>query len=327
MAKELKNEKYSTQDAPAEVTDLMPEIKIVPHAGIVAVVGRTNSGKSTLMNRIIGEKISIVSPVVQTTLNIVRGILTDSRGQLVLIDTPGLHKSRSALGSLMNKKARSASEGADVVLLVIDGSRRPQLEDEGWFHRLVESEVTVITFLNKSDRGSMEQDYLDLYKEIITEKTMKGPPNFMWFKGSARTGEGVDELVSGIFKLLPSGPLLFDEDMLTDYPRKLAVADVIREKFFLTLHSELPHSIGVQVDEISENKKGKTIVRATVFVKRNSHKGIVIGSGGRNLKSIQKAAEKDLVEVLDSEVSVDIWIKVQENWDQNLSYLKQMGHL
>lgn len=302
-------------------------MEVLPHVGIVAVVGRTNAGKSTLVNLVIGEKISIVSPVVQTTRNVIRGVLTDERGQLVLVDTPGLHKSQSALSTVMNKRARAAAEAVDITLLVVDGAKEPQMEDDGWMRRLVRSETPVVIFLNKSDEGSNLAKFRELWESIKTEKCAVGCAEPVWISGSAKTGEGVEALVGTLFGKLPQGPTLFDENTLSDYPKKLAVADVIREKFFLSLRDELPHSIGVKVDDIIDAPDGSVIVNATVFVQRHNHKGIIIGPKGRSLRAVRRSAAKDLEEFLGSNVSVDIWIKVEKNWDQNFFLLRQMGYM
>lgn len=302
-------------------------IQMLPHSGIVAVVGRTNSGKSTLVNHIVGEKISIVSPVVQTTRNVVRGVLTDDRGQLVLVDTPGLHKSRSALCTIMNKHARAAAEGVDVVLLVIDGSKEPQLEDDGWMRRLARSQTPAFILLNKSDAGCKRARYQKLWETILSEMPEATPPKPVWLQASARTGEGVDALVEALFNHLPPGPMLFDAETLTDYPRKLAVADIIREKFFLALHDEIPHAIGVKVESIVQKPNGATKVQATVYVQRPNHKGIVLGPKGRTLRAIVRKAEKDLGTFFEGPAEAELWIKVEPKWDENFFLLRQIGHV
>ena len=335
------------------------------HVGTVAVVGRTNAGKSTLVNRLLGEKTSIVSPVVQTTRTVIRGVLTEDRGQVVFLDTPGLHKSRSKLGTEMNKRARSSLAGADVVLLMCDGSRDPLLEDEGWMQRLVRSEAPVIVFLNKADLACKGKKFRQAWEEAVAssvrqeeqaevrarleqkcsegeapeaqrpswKKRIKGytPPRPLvkpiWMIGSASSGEGVPELLDRIFALLPEGGLLFDADTLTDYPRKLAGADLIRERFFLKFRDELPHAIGVKVDSITPHSDGMTSVKATVFVQRHNQKGIVLGEKGRTLRSITRESERVLTDFFDGPVKIELWIKVEPNWDENFFLLRQAGYL
>lgn len=304
-------------DSPADPTS--------PRSGIVAVVGRTNSGKSTLMNRLLGEKVSIVSPVVQTTRNTIRGIRTEERGQLVLLDTPGLHKARNPLGTLMNKMARNALNGVDAVLLVIDGAEKPRLEDTGWMARLLGEELPCLFLLNKSDQHTFDPTpHHDAWAAVQQEKGTTR--EVTWLHGSAQEGAGMEPLASALFALLPRGPLLFDAESLTDYPRKLAIADTIREKYFGYLRDELPHAIGIWVDEITETPDQWT-VSATVYVNRPSQKGIVIGPKGRMLRSVRREAEPELTEMFGVPVKLELWVKVEKNWVQNYWLLKQMGYV
>ena len=320
----------------------------LPHSGIAAVVGRTNAGKSTLVNKIVGEKISIVSPVVQTTRNIIRGILTEDRGQLVLIDTPGLHKSRSLLCTAMNKRARGAIEGADVVLLVVDASKSPQLEDDGWMRRIIANPPEkCFILLNKADVeaktdefkalwSSLEKEIAEQFeqqkakakekgKEVVDKPLEKVVP--VWFEGSAITGDGIDKLVAALFEALPPGPMLFDEEMITDYPRKLAVSDAVREEFFKILKNELPHSIGVFVEHLREPAPDVWRVEATVFVRRQNHKGIVIGQNGKNIRRVRAGAEQTISDNYGVKASIELNVKVAPDWDGNEHILRSMGCL
>lgn len=292
---------------------------------VVGIVGRTNSGKSTLLNRIVGEKVSIVSPVAQTTRNTVRGILTDDKGQLVFIDTPGLHKSESTLGTLMNRMARQASAGVDVLMVVFDGGSRPHLEDDGWMRRVLNVDQPVVFVLNKRDQSPFyEAAFKDLWQSIQTEKQLQR--DVTWIKTAATHPAGAVDLVDLLYTLAqPSEEYLFPEDIVTDYPRKLAIADIIREKFLSKLHDEIPHELGVKVEQIDENGQN-WIISATVYVNRSSQKGIVIGPKGRTLKYVRQCAEPEISDVFGVKATLELWVKIEKDWMKNFWLLQQMGY-
>lgn len=306
------------------MTEQLEEFPRIGRAGIVSVVGRTNVGKSTLVNHLLGEKVSIVTDTVQTTRNLIRAILTEERGQVVFLDTPGVHKAKGELGKNLNKAARSAVEGVDAILLVLDGSKKPALEDDGWFRRIAREEVPCIVALNKSDiHHDRSADYKTLWQEIKEEK--ESAQNPIWVSVSALHGDGMAALLDTLFGQMPPGPALFPEDILTDYPRKLNMADVIREKLFFRLHDELPHSVAVWIEEIDEQEK-KWTVDATIYVERHSQKGIVIGEKGRLLKWVREQAEKELHEMYGVRFKLKLWVKVEKNWRRNFWMLKKFGY-
>ncbi len=294
-------------------------------AAMIAVVGRANTGKSTLLNAILGEKVSIVSPVAQTTRNLVRGILTETRGQLVFLDTPGMHKAESDLGKIMNRTARASVEGVDRVLLVLDGSAPPREEDEGWMRKLRRTpDVPVTLLVNKCDLPTPYADaYLQAWRSIMGESAAGQAPDLR--RISAATGEGLDALVSDLFADAPAGPPLFPEDVLTDFPRKLAIADVVREKYFHLLSQEVPHHLAVWIETLDDSDTPWK-ASGTIYVQRPGQKGIVIGEKARLIKKVRKQAESDLQEMYGVPIQLELWVKVDKHWARNFWILRQLGY-
>jgi GTP-binding protein Era len=262
---------------------------------------------------------------VQTTRNVIRAILHEPRGQLVFLDTPGVHHAEGELGRFMNKSARSAVSGVDHILLILDRSVRPTQIDEGWFRRLAHEEHSPFFVLNKSDvNQSYEADYQSLWEKIATEKEATCQPR--WMSIAAREGRGVDLLVDQLFLQTPEGPPLFSEEVLTDYPRKLNIADVVREKFVRRLHQELPHAVAVWVDHIHE-KEDRWQIEASVLVERHSQKGILIGEKGRLIKRVKKEAQEELSEMYPLKVALTLTVKVEKNWRKNYWILQKLGYV
>ena len=288
-------------------------------SALVAVVGRANAGKSTLVNALVGEKVSIVSPVAQTTRAAVRAILTEPRGQLVFLDTPGVHRATYDLGKVMNRTARASVEGADIVLLVVDASQPPREEDLGWIKRLGNGGPPVVAALNKRDRNA----------DHAAEFRGAWPPAAaapVWVPVSGLTGQGTGDLLDALFRLAPSGPPLFPGDVVTDYPRKLIIADTVREKYFNVLKEELPHALAVEIESLEEGPEG-WMAEGTVFVQKNSQKGIVLGAKGLLLKRVQAEAEKELAGVYGHPVLLNLWVKVDPNWSRNFWMLRRLGYV
>ncbi len=298
-------------------------------AGIVAVVGRANVGKSSLINALVGEKVSVVSPVAQTTRHRIRAILNDRRGQVVLLDTPGVHRAESDLGRLMNRAARKAAEGTDLVLLLLDGSAAPRIEDEGWLRRLCsgrEGMEAWMIALTKSDLGApCEAAYRALLSRVRAAEPDAGSrPEPEWIRVSAATGDGLERLLDRVFDRLPVHPPLFPDDVVTDFPRRLFMADVVREKLFLRLREELPHRVAVWIEDLEETPEGWSVA-AVVYVERSSQQGIVVGYKGRQIRAVRRAAEAELGAIYGHPVRVGLVVKVEKNWTKNYWFLKKTG--
>ena len=294
----------------------------MPKVATVAVVGRTNAGKSTLVNALVGEKVSIVSPVEQTTRNTVRGIVADPRGQLVLLDTPGLHKAVGNLGRILNRMARRTAADADVECVVFDASVEPQTEDFGWMSRIAKEKPAKALFvLNKSDRSTFREDE---FRAAWNETP--GAEDFpVWVAASAASPGGAGKVLDALFGLADEGEPLFPDDIATDYPRRLAIADAIREKYIGRLYREIPHELGVVVRDVVETKRGWD-VKADILVNRKSQKPIAVGRGAENIRAVRKAAEKELSSLFDVNVSIEMWVKVEPGWMENKQLLAAMGY-
>lgn len=294
-------------------------------AAAVAVVGRTNAGKSTLVNGLVGEKVSIVSPVEQTTRNTVRGVVDDPRGQLVLLDTPGLHKAVGNLGRILNRIARRSSASADILCVVFDASCPPQLEDQGWMARVASEKPEKAVFvLNKADcKPFFETMFRDAWKEALS--SCPGPaPEPAWVKTAASRPGGAAPVADALFDMAEEGEPLVSPDIVTDYPRKFAIADSIREKFLARLRSELPHELGIVIRKIGESS-GRWDVAADILVNRASQKPIVIGKGAEVVKYARKCAERELSEMYGVKVRLELMVKVEPNWMKNKRFLSEMG--
>lgn len=306
----------------------------MPKVAVVGVVGRTNAGKSTLVNRLVGEKVSIVSSVEQTTRNTIRGIVDEERGQLVLLDTPGLHKAVGNLGKILNRMARRSAAGADILAVVFDASEEPQMEDIGWMSRVAKEKPGKLVFvLNKADRNPFhEEAFKSAWDESLADVAAANPDDGgavaepVWVKAISTTEGGANRVLDTLFELAEEGEKLFPEDIVTDYPRKLAMSDVIREKFLSRLHQEIPHELGIAIKKIVESA-GRWDVEADVIVNRNSQKPIVIGRGAETLKNVRKRSERELSEIFGVKVALKLWVRVEPKWMQNEKILTEMGYM
>ena len=288
------------------------------HSGFVAVVGRPNVGKSTLVNRLVGEKVSIVSPKPQTTRNRILGIVGTEHSQVVFVDTPGIHKPKTKLGEYMEKSVQDAVQGIDILCVLIDASK-PRPED----HELAESykgfKVPKYLLLNKTDLVR-PQDLLP----IISSFADAGFD--MVLPISAKAGEGVDTLMQVIYKHLPQGPKYYPDDLWTDQNERQMIAEIIREKALMNLREEVPHGIGVEVLSVKEIRKDLTEIQADIYCERASHKTIIIGRKGEMLQKIGSQARADIEKLLDCHVNLQLWVKVRTGWMDSSSDLKSLGY-
>lgn len=289
--------------------------------GYVSVVGRPNVGKSTLLNRILGEKLSIISDKAQTTRNKIQLIYTDEDSQIIFLDTPGIQNPRNALGEYMEVESKSALGDSDVILYIVDTSDFIGSKEELILDMLSNADQKIIMAINKID--TIEKPYIlkiiDMYKDydFIDEIVPI----------SATTGENVDELMKTIKKHLPEGPRYYPDDQITDKSERFIVSEIIREKALLYLREEVPHGINVIVDAMKTDDEEEIVdIVATIYVERESHKGIVIGKGGQMIKKIRKASEKDIEIFLGKNINLEIWVKVEKDWRDKESKVKKFGY-
>lgn len=302
----------------------MPLLK----CGMVAIIGRANVGKSTLLNSILQEKVSIVSDIPQTTRNQIRGIHTDHRGQIIFIDTPGIHLGGDKLDKYMNRASISSVDGVDVVLHMVDASEKTGVEERHVVNQLKNCGKPIIVGLNKVDvgKGKFIPEYIQLWEDV-TGKPMSEMGNLVLFPLSALKGTNVTKLVDVLFDYLPKGPMLYPEDAITDLPKQMAMADLIREKLFRVMREEVPHSIAVIIESVRPKKGNVLHIRGLILVERDSQKEIVIGKNGGILKQAGTDARRDLEELVGQKVFLELFVKTKNNWREDHSTLEEMGYL
>ena len=287
-------------------------------SGFVTLIGRPNSGKSTLVNQLVGEKISIVTDKPQTTRNVIRGIVTRPEGQLVLVDTPGVHKPIHRMNSLMMKSVRDAISDVDVLALMVDASQRFGKGDQFALELIAPLSPTKVLILNKIDRVKKPDllPLIDMYSKLTKFEEI--------VPVSALSGENIETLVKVLFQLLPTGPPLYPEDQLTDRQERSIAAEMIREKLINLTEEELPYSMAVSVDRFEESEAICRIY-ATIHVERETQKGIVIGKAGRLLKEAGIAARQDLEKLLGRQVYLELHVKVTADWREDDEALRNFG--
>lgn len=287
-------------------------------SGFIALIGSPNVGKSTLMNRIVGTKIAIVSKKPQTTRTKISGILTKKDYQIIFLDTPGIHPAKNQLDEIMMRTIDQAINDVDAVLFIVDAKAGFREQDECMIERLEKQKTPYIIAINKIDAVD-KQCMIELIEKIGEDKEV--------FPISAKMGDGVDEMLLSLQKFLSEGPKYYPDDAVTDQPERVIAAEIIREKALKHLGKEVPHGIGVEIERI-ETDEQKDIINmdAVIYCEKESHKGIVIGRGGSKLKKIASEARLDIQTLFGQKVFLQVWVKVKEDWRNQSSVLKILGY-
>ena len=289
-------------------------------SGFVTLVGRPNVGKSTLMNHLIGQKIAITSDKPQTTRNRIQTVYTDERGQIIFLDTPGIHKAKNKLGEYMVNVAEHTLKDVDVVLWLVEPTTFIGAGERHIAEQLNKGKTPVLLIINKIDTVKKEEilPFIAAYKDIC--------PFAEIIPVSALKGIATDTVLDMIFKYLPYGPQFYDEDTVTDQPMRQIAAELIREKALRLLDEEIPHGIAVTIEKMTERRNGLFDIEATIVCERESHKGIIIGKGGAMLKKIGTAARVEIENMLEARVNLRLWVKVRKEWRDSDLYMKNYGY-
>ncbi|MCJ1656254.1 GTPase Era [Staphylococcus sp. NRL 16/872] len=290
-------------------------------SGFVSIIGRPNVGKSTFMNRVIGHKIAIMSDKAQTTRNKIQGVMTRDDAQIIFLDTPGIHKPKHKLGDYMMRVAKNTLSEIDAIMFMVNVNEEIGRGDEYIMEMLKNVKTPVFLVLNKIDlvhpdalmpRIEQYKEYMD-FTEIVPI--------------SALEGLNVDHFIDVLKTYLPEGPKYYPDDQISDHPEQFVVSEIIREKILHLTSEEIPHAIGVNVDRMIKESEDRVRVEATIYVERDSQKGIVIGKGGKKLKEVGKRARQDIEMLLGSKVYLELWVKVQKDWRNKVNFIRQMGYI
>ncbi|MDP4468384.1 GTPase Era [Staphylococcus hyicus] len=290
-------------------------------SGFVTIIGRPNVGKSTFVNRVIGHKIAIMSDKAQTTRNKIQGVMTTNDAQVIFLDTPGIHKPKHKLGDYMMKVAKNTLSEIDAVMFMVNVNEDIGRGDEYIMEMLKNVKTPVFLVLNK----------IDLVHPDALMPKIEAYQKYMEFTEiipiSALEGLNVDHFIQVLKSYLPEGPQYYPDGQISDHPEQFVVSELIREKILETTTEEIPHSIGVNVERMVQEAEDRVHIEATIYVERDSQKGIVIGKGGKKLKVIGQRARKDIEHLLGSKVYLDLWVKVQKDWRNKSNFIKQMGYV
>ena len=310
-------------DRELNLNDRTSTIPVPPEgfkSGFVAIVGRPNVGKSTLMNHLIGQKVAITSPVAQTTRNRLQGILTTPEAQIIFVDTPGIHKPHHELGKVLVQNAKTAIKSVDLVLFVVDSSTEAGTGDRFIFEILKRMNTPVVLGLNKVDLQPNNYQFIDdTYADLIAET------NWSTVKFSATSGTGTQKLQQALISQLEPGPYYYPPDLVTDQPERFIMAELIREQILLHTRQEIPHSVAITIEKIEETPK-ITRVNAAINIERSSQKGIIIGKKGSMLKTIGSAARQQIQKLISGNVYLELFVKVEPKWRQSRMRLAEFGY-
>lgn len=289
-------------------------------SGFVAILGRPNVGKSTFLNQVIGQKIAIMSDKAQTTRNKIQGIYTRPDAQIVFIDTPGIHKPQSRLGDFMVESALSTLNEVDAVIFMVNAEQKRGRGDDFIIDRLKKVKKPIYLVINKIDKVHPNHllEVMDDYRDALDFKEV--------YPISALNGNNCPEFVDALVNNLPQGPQYYPSDQITDHPERFIAGELIREKVLELTREEVPHSVAVVVDRIKRRAEDKVLVQATIIVERSSQKGIIIGKGGKMLKTIGIKARKDIELMLGDKVYLELWVKVMPNWKDKQADLQSLGY-
>lgn len=290
-------------------------------SGFVSLIGRPNVGKSTLMNRLIGQKIAITSNKPQTTRNRIQTVYTDERGQIVFLDTPGIHKAKNKLGKYMVNVAQNTLKEVDVILWLVEASDYIGAGERHIAEQLQNVKTPVILVMNKVDMVKKEEIlvFIDAYRKLCNFAEI--------IPVSALKGINTDDVIDTLFQYLPYGPMFYDQDTVTDQPMRQIVSELIREKALRSLDQEIPHGIAVYIDTMKERTEKRIMdIEATIVCERESHKGIIIGKQGKMLQKIGSLARKEIEELLEMKVNLKVWVKVRKEWRNSDVQLKNFGY-
>ncbi|MCZ0704030.1 GTP-binding protein Era [Natronobacillus azotifigens] len=288
-------------------------------SGFITIIGRPNVGKSTFLNRVIGQKIAIMSDKAQTTRNTIQGVLTEDNAQMIFIDTPGIHKPKHKLGDFMVKLAENTLNEVDAILFMINAKEGYGAGDQYIIDRLEHIKSPVFLIINKIDQIHPDELFL-----LITKYKDKYPFAEI-IPISALEGNNVDHLLSVLKDQLPEGPQYYPEDQVTDHPERFIISELIREKALQLTREEIPHSVAVVIDKIEKNTEEKVLIQASIIIERKSQKGIIIGKQGTMLKKIGSQARRDIERLLGTKVYLELWVKVQKDWRNSDRYLQEFG--